>query len=75
MKKLHACLRQYFFLHYHVTLEVKFSLVPEGAVRQVVLARGRINGKLLCDSFVMCPPLVSAGFRGFSFRIWHNGLF
>ena len=75
MEKLHTRLRQYFFLHYHVTFEVKFSLVPEGAVRQVVLAGCRINSKLFGYSFVMGPPFVSSGFRGFSFRIWHNGLF
>jgi hypothetical protein len=64
-------LRQHFFLHYHFTFEVKLSFVPEGAVRQVVFSGGGTDGKLLRCSLIMRSSLISPGFRGFPFWIWH----
>lgn len=37
-EKTHTCLRQYLFFHHHVPAVIEFSFVPEGAVRQVMLA-------------------------------------
>ncbi|CAN5488667.1 hypothetical protein BH09BAC3_BH09BAC3_33070 [soil metagenome] len=70
--KDHTCLSQYFFLHYNIALKIKFSLMPEGTVGQVMLASSWINCKLFCNSFVVSSSFVAAGLRGFSFRIWHN---
>ncbi len=70
--KDHTCLRQYFFLHYNITLEIEFSFMPEGTVGKVVLASSSVNCKLLCNSLVVSSSLVAAGLGGFSFRIWHN---
>lgn len=72
MKNVHTRLSQYFFLHHYVAFVIQLSFVPEGAVREVVLSGRSVHSKLFCNGFVMSSSLVSASFRGFSFRIWHN---
>lgn len=69
---LPTTLSKNFFLHYHFTLEVKFSLVPVCTVRKMMLTSGRIDCKLLCCCLVVGSSFISPGFRGFSFRIWHS---
>src|SRR5213078_3524490 len=72
IQKVHDCLRQHLFFHDDAALVIKLTFVPEGAMWQVMFACCSIYCELFCDGFVMSPSLVSAGLRGFSFRIWHN---
>lgn len=62
----------YFFLHYHVALEVELALVPVGAVGQVRFACYGVSSKLLGYRLVVRSAFISAGLAGFSFRIWHD---
>ena len=65
-------LSQHFFLHHHIALEVELAFVPESTVGQMMFTRGRAHSKLFGNSFVVRSAFISAGFRGFSFRIRHN---
>src|SRR5690606_4844903 len=59
-------------LHDNLALVIEFAFMPEGPVRQMVLARGRAYHELLGGSFVMRPALIPAGSGRLTFRIRHN---
>ena len=68
----HGGLCQYFFFHDHVSFEIQFAFVPKGAVGQVVFTRSGANRRGVRNGLVVGPSFIPAGFRGFSFWIWHN---
>jgi hypothetical protein len=50
------------FLHHDIALIVELVFVPVGAMGQMMLSRGRVNGKLLGHCFVVGSSFISAGF-------------
>ena len=65
-------LSQNLFLHHNISLVIEFTFMPKGTMRQMVLTSSWAHSQIFSKSLVVCSSFVSSGFRGFSFRIWHN---
>jgi hypothetical protein len=68
----HGVLSQNLLFHNHIAFIIELSFMPESTVWQVIFTCSRAHRHLLGCSLVMSSSLISAGLRGFSFRIWHN---
>ena len=71
-KPHHGLLSQYFFFHYHIASIEEFPFMPKSTMWQMTFTCSWTNSKFLGKSFVVSSSLISSGFGGFSFWIWHN---